>query len=413
MYFLHLDDKFQKEEALNKPRNPALEDSLLHLRSSKGFPVYNSYYKDVENYVLGKVAAFNNNLRKNFILNMSKSSALIDLENPSMKYYKDMFPQKQLEIPSEKLFMKPACCAVAFQIWASKKTTLKKKEIMHELSDCYRCENLGTVRTFKRNCYFTMPDYHMITIQNQVEEDFKKVRSQLLEISKSLFGPDWVNNFHEVIRVDAKSFDKYSTLINYISETSVSKVFVQKMTYEETSKPYYGLKYELAYRGASSLFTLGTLQIDYHYPKLFNLDTSVYGDRVALHFSPGSIQRIVEVLIKEERLPFKGVKLYCISGQPVEVMKDLNLKCSYLIERGTMKEALRSTMMEKEFFPLLVIVGPKQQQEGSVSVADRVTLKNRTYPLEQFRAMINENPLYMDSSQIHYSNTFCNRDIFF
>lgn len=402
-------NEFETLLALDLPNDKTIEDKLIHLKSGSGFPVYNSYYVDLEKYILGKVTYFNNDLRKFFVVNGSKCGAVLTKTDPTMKHYAERFPENQFTVTPGQLFLKPACCATAFKIWQSKKTSLRKKEIIHEVSDCYRVENTGTTRTLRRNCCFTMPDYHMITIKEDVLEDFLKVRSCLFKFNESVFGPSWSSNFYQVIRVNNISSIKYKDFISELARTSVIETIVEEVDWT-TSTPYFELKFELSYKNGPKLITLGTLQIDYLYPQLFGLDTTMFGARPSLHFSQGSICRIMDVMIRESVLPKKGVKLLCLEGDPLEQWNKLDLKCAILVEdtATSIKKAIPSTFYELLFYPLLVVIGSNQIKSNTVTVFDRVSKRNYTCSIDEFKEEINRDIHIMESKQIHYKSTFCN-----
>lgn len=402
------DSSFEIDLALDLSRSSELEDKLVHLKSGSGFPVYNSYYIDLEKYILSKINYFNNNLRKHFIVNGSRGSAVLNSADETMKHYTERFPEHQYKVTPGELFLKPACCATAFKIWQSKRTSLRKKEVMHEVSDCYRVENTGTTRTLRRNCYFTMPDYHMVTVKEDVLDDFIKVRACLFEFNQSIFGDPWISNFYQVIRVNSKSLTKYSEFLKELNESSPVETIIEQVDWS-TSTPYYELKYELSYRNGPKLITLGTIQIDYLYPDLFSLDTTVLGNRPCLHFSQGSISRIMDVLIREAPAPQKGITLLCLGVDPMQQIAELGLKCAILIEdsNALVKKAIPCSYYQAIFYPRLVVIGGAELEKDTISVIDRSTKKNKVYTRKQFIALINQDLFMMESREIHYKSTFC------
>ena len=402
-------DVFEQSLALNKVPDVSSENLYLHLRSSKGFPIYNSYYKDLQEHILGRVKSFNNRLREHYVLNHSKSGAILNAEDPSMRHYLERFPEKQFKISPGDLFLKPACCASAFKIWGSKGVHLKKKQVMHEVSDCYRLEYEGTVRTFRRNCVFTMPDYHMITVEPEMLKDFSRVRELIFLFYEDLLGPDWAIYFEEIVRVSSENYQKYREFIDGMTPPRDNQLVVHLNDYKE-SPPYFELKYELAYRGGPRLITLGTIQIDYLYPKMFELDQSKYGPRPALHFTQGSVPRIVELMVNQGKTPCKGVKLFTFKGVDRDlVIEALNLKCAILLDNTSvnLNQALKSSPLEALFFPTLIVVGEQELRRREVATLDRNSKINRNYTYEELSDLINRDRFFMESKQIHYSSTFC------
>ena len=404
---IHTDAQFQVQEAQGKTEDSLFENSLLYFKSHKGFPVYNTHYKILEDHILNHVKQMNQSLRSNYVLNQIKSSAILQTSDPTVQHYISRFPQKQFLLQEDGLALKPACCANAFKTWGLKKSTLKRAEIIHEVSDCYRDQNLGTVRTLSRSCYFTMPDYHMITVKEKVLEDFNNIRTNLKDVYTRLFGPEWPNFFRQIVRIEKDKFEYYRQFLEQLNTQCDRDLMVELLTYEDPlKKPYFELKYELAYTGGAKLFTLGTIQIDYLYPELFGLDTKNYTERVALHFTQGSIPRIIKVLAMENRIPKKGVKVFAFDKSlSLEFLDEL--KCSKLMD-NTSKNILASIKhgpMELKFFPLLAVIGPLENENKTVSIMDRNLKTNYTISQNQFLEQINSDGLYTDQKETYFTST--------
>lgn len=398
---IYEDNSFESFKALKKPSRPELENLLVYTRSNDGFPLYNSYYKALENHLRNNIEDFNEYLRLYFRLEQCKSSVLLDLKDPIFEHYRQRFPQKQFEVKSDNFHygLKPACCANALKIWAHQGSKIKKG-IIHELSDCYRRENRGTLRTFKRGSYFTMPDYHMNTIDSDFLKDFQVIRTGLFEFYKKLWGPQWKNLFHEVFRVEKSKFPIYKDFIENLVDQGIVELF-------ESSEPYYELKYEISYKGSSQLFTLGTIQIDYVYPQLFKLDQKE-GVRPVLHFSPGSIQRIIEVMVTQDNIPKRGMKLYCVNKKPQDFLEKVTIDCGILIDNTSknLKECLsRKNPYEKIFYPVTIIFGEKEEKNQSVTLAYNGI--NETISWNQLVERVNKDNTYIHKKETHYTK-LCN-----
>jgi threonyl-tRNA synthetase len=384
----------------NKSVNKELESRLVLQRSNKGHPYYGSYYTFMEDFVSNKIRQFNSLLRRKYPFSRVKCSALLDQTNVVFTHYRKRFPENQYQVtnPSNKeevYSIKPSCCANAFSIWSQMNKNLPKKQIIHEIADCYRCEKQGSVRSLSRNCYFTMPDYHMITTKEESLQDFRTIRSELIKLSKKLYGS--LDNFVEMTRLinyDQKGIPLEQILFH---EDNLDDVYYEKIQKVGEETPYYSIKWELVYCGTSRNYTLATVQRDALYPLLFELDETIYGPREGIHFSMGSYGRIFQTILLEGGSSQVGFKLVLLDKSDVfenakKIVENMNVSCPILLDDSSknLSEAIaKGKLVEQAMFSDVVLIGKEEKQKGVVTYIDRKNRTQKTIDLRSFCTIIN------------------------
>jgi hypothetical protein len=201
----------------------------------------------------------------------------------------------------------------------------------------------------------------MITTKQEVFKDYRKIRTLLNHFYERLIGIEsFKRNFTETFRLtDAK-------YLEVIPENST-------IEYLDCSKqaPYFKLKQEYTYMDK---LQMGTIQIDDTYPELFDLP----GDRVAIHFSMGSMARLLELLISSNSLPMFGMKVNIMQNSLKEFLKQVPTKGHVLLENKckTLSESIKiNSIAQQLFYPLYVIYGSQEKKSKTVTLLDR---SNRT-----------------------------------
>jgi len=404
-YTLCNDSKFEASLIkVDEPYNEGLKDLLFHSKQGNSFPLYNQYYNSYEKYILHFVEKFNNKLRELYPFEYCKSSALLSLKDPLMQHYLKKFPQKQYRLENAQLFLKPACCANHFKIWSQKGTYVKKKQIIHEVADVYRMENEGTVRGLVRGNYFTIIDYHFTTVMEDYKKDFVVIRKNLQCFYDQLLGCNWSENFVQIIRINQDKYEQYKPFMDQLSQGAApSKFFVEVLKNSNSQCcQYYHLKYELSYIGKGHPFTLGTIQIDFEYPEYFLLDKSKYGLKPTLHFSQGSINRVVQVLIGRKDVPQRALKVYVL-GQDMEAKKqkirDLNLEQSLLWDDSSknLSQALSYDKLNQFFYSTILVYGDRDHLQGTYTLITRSNNKEQRKQLVLSELQLKK---YLNASKI-------------
>ena len=217
----------------------------------------------------------------------------------------------------------------------------------------YRYEQSGELHGLTRVRSFTQDDAHLFCRPDQVKQEFLNVMD-IIGIVLTAFG----FNFEAQISLrDPNDHDKYvgtdedwALAEKAIVEACQEKGLPVKVEYGEAA--FYGPKLDFMIKDAiGRRWQLGTIQVDYNLPKRFQLE---YTDEdntkktpVMIHRAPfGSLERFCAVLIEHTSGHF-----------PLWLTPD---------QVAILPRKIRDNELKR--IPYMVIVGEKEQQDGTVAV---------------------------------------------
>lgn len=387
-----------------------LRNLFLEQKSAGGLNIYNNEYNEVLRFIMSEVNRFNQNLRKKYYFSEIKTSALLDLEDPLVQYYCSKFPEKQYQVSSEtdkelkKVYsLKPACCANAFALWSKNRKVYN--HIYHEVSDCYRIENTGSLRSLSRGCYFTMPDYHMV-VENKYEnikEIFLDLRQELAQFYQKLLKKSCKDLFYETYRLYKEDFRNLIAPSLYENAIVIEDLTAEK----DEDAPYFDIKQEFTLKNKKDKdLQCGTIQVDLKNPKAFNLDNCA-----VIHFSMGSLQRILDLLICQDKIPKLGLKVKFLNPTyQEEFLNHWSDKYGLLIDNKNkvLSESLAlKSLKEQIFYSDYLLIGPKEIENNSYTLIDRITKEQFTFNKKDLLEHL-EKKNYVQHNQIIFQKNFLN-----
>ena len=250
----------------------------------------------------------------------------------------------------------------------------------------YRYEQSGELHGLTRVRSFTQDDAHLFCRPDQVKQEFLNVMD-IIGIVLTAFG----FNFEAQISLrDPNDHDKYvgtdedwALAEKAIVEACQEKGLPAKVEYGEAA--FYGPKLDFMIKDAiGRRWQLGTIQVDYNLPKRFQLE---YTDEdntkktpVMIHRAPfGSLERFCAVLIEHTSGHFPlwltpdQVAILPLSEKYNDYAQEVAKKFDMGGVRATIdlrNEKLGRKIRDNELkrIPYMVIVGEKEQQDGTVAV---------------------------------------------
>lgn len=377
----------------------AIRDLFVEYKSPKGLNIYSNEYTSVLNYLKRFIEEFNQKLRRKYSFSEIKTSAFLDLEDPLVSYYCEKFPEKQYSVGVTKtensksvipeFTMKPACCANALSLW-SKKYTPAYDSIYHEVSDCYRVESTGSLRTLSRGNYFTMPDYHMITRNNltSIKKIFTELKLQIAGFYEKLLNKSCKAKFYEVYRLYQDFSRDLITATDYQTPESCEDL----TSTEDYKKPYFCIKQEFTYKNSDKDLQLGTVQLDLLNPQAFNLK-----DAAIIHFSMGSVQRLMDLLIYENSVPHVALKVKLLKPEFEEpFLKSWALDYDLLFDmkHKNLAESLSiKSLKQKVFYPMVLIIGGKELEGHKYTLINRIDESQHYLTLSELETYLKAYPI--------------------
>jgi threonyl-tRNA synthetase len=256
-----------------------------------------------------------------------------------------------------------------------------------EFGTVYRYEQSGELHGLTRARGFTQDDAHIFCMQEQLDEEFKKVIDLVLYVFTSLGFDDFTA---QVSLRDQKKPEKYiGTSENWdLAEQAIISAAKEKnLDYivETGEAAFYGPKLDFMVKDAlGRQWQLGTIQVDYNLPERFDLtykgsDNELHRP-VMIHRAPfGSMERFVAILLEHTGGNFplwlmpKQVNILCVS----EKYKNYALKVLNFLENHEIRallddrnETIGKKIRESEIskVPYMLILGEKEAKNDTVSL---------------------------------------------
>ena len=324
-------------------------------------------------------------------------------------YGKDSFQPIHTAEEGEEYMLKPMNCPHHCEIFAWKPRSYKDLPLrIAEFGTVYRYEQSGELHGLTRVRSFTQDDAHLFCRPDQVKQEFLNVMD-IINIVLKAFG----FNFEAQISLrDPNDTEKYvgsdedwARSEAAIVEACKEKGLNAKIEYGEAA--FYGPKLDFMIKDAiGRRWQLGTIQVDYNLPKRFKLE---YTDEdntkktpVMIHRAPfGSMERFVAVLIEHTSGHFP---LWLTPDQvailPIsEKYNDYAAKVARYFDSvgvraviDSRNEKIGRKVRDNELkrIPYMLIVGEKEQADGTVAVRPQGGGEQSIMTMEDFAKKIND-----------------------
>ncbi len=325
-------------------------------------------------------------------------------------YGKDSFQPIHTPEEGEEYLLKPMNCPHHCQIYAWKPRSYKDLPFRcAEFGTVYRYEQSGELHGLTRVRSFTQDDAHIFCRPDQVKDEFIRV----MEIIQIIFGALKFDNFEAQISLrDPNDKEKYigSDEVWEQAERAIIEACEEKglkTTTELGEAAFYGPKLDFMVKDAlGRRWQLGTIQVDYNLPERFQLEYVGEDNQkhrpVMIHRAPfGSMERFVAVLIEHTAGHFPlwlcpdQVAILPVSEKYNEYAKKL---LRYYDENGVRaviderNEKIGRKIRDNELkrIPYMLIVGEKEQTDGTVSFRRQGGGEQGVLKFEDFANKIHE-----------------------
>ena len=326
------------------------------------------------------------------------------------KYGADSFRPITTPQEGEEFFLKPMNCPHHCQIYAARPRSYKELPLrLAEFGTVYRYEQSGELHGLTRVRGFTQDDAHLFCTSDQIKEEFCKVIDIILYIFKTLKFENYKaqvslrdpNNREKYIGTDENWEKAQRAIIEAAAEKGLNTIEV------EGEAAFYGPKLDFMVKDAIGReWQLGTVQVDYNLPERFGLEyTDADGLKkrpVMIHRAPfGSMERFVAVLLEhtggnfplwltsEQVIILPISEKYMDYAQKVQATleeKDIRV----IIDDRSEKTGRKIRDAETRKIPFMLIVGEKEEADGTVAVRRHGNVDNGVMPLADFVNLINE-----------------------
>jgi threonyl-tRNA synthetase len=324
------------------------------------------------------------------------------------KYGKDSFKPISTPIAGEEFFLKPMNCPHHCEIFNAKPHSYKDLPIRYaEFGTVYRYEQSGELHGLTRVRGFTQDDAHIFCTPDQIKTEFKGVIKIIMKIFKAL---DFNEFITQISLRDPNNNEKYiGSDENWVkAERAIKEVADEEglnATVVEGEAAFYGPKMDFMVKDAlGRKWQLGTIQVDYNLPERFDLsyigpDNEKHRP-VMIHRAPfGSMERFVAVLVEHCAGKFPlwltpeqaiilpiSEKYHNYAQNVLQYLNNSDIRA--LIDDRSEKAGRKIRDAELKKIPYMLVVGEREEAEGSVSVRKHGQGDLGSFTLDQFADMV-------------------------
>ncbi len=293
----------------------------------------------------------------------------------------------------EQYLLKPMNCPHHIMIYQSRPRSYRELPLrLAEFGTVYRYEQSGELSGMTRVRGFTQDDAHIFCTEEQVADEF----SACIEMTQYVLKCLGLNNYRVRLGFRDPTSDKYVGSPTSWEQAEQSLIEVcQTLGIEASREPgeaaFYGPKADFVVSDAIGReWQLGTVQLDYNLPSDERFGLEYIGPDnaahrpVMIHRAPlGSLERFMGVLIEH----FAGAFPLWLAPEQARILPVSEKSNDYAakVESQLAAAGLRVTgdfRAEKlgakirdaqlELIPYMFVVGPRDEEQGTVSLRDRL-----------------------------------------
>jgi threonyl-tRNA synthetase len=319
-------------------------------------------------------------------------------------YYADS-QYSPIDVDGELYMLKPMNCPHHIQIYKSEPRSYRDLPVrLMEFGTVYRYEQSGELSGLTRVRGFTVDDAHLFVTPEQLLDEFKNV----VKLTQFVFASLGMKDFRARVGTRDPESDKYIGADD-VWEKATSAIIQAcdelDLNYEVVpgEAAFYGPKLDFIFRDVLKReWQLGTVQVDYSLPERFELEyigADNHAHRpVMIHRAPfGSLERFIGILTEHY---FGAFPLWLAPVQmavlPVtnKVDAEAEALANQLRAEGFVVEVFlrgqlgkKVLMAREQKIPYLVVLGPRDVENGTVSIRLRDDTELEPMPVADFIAM--------------------------
>ena len=286
--------------------------------------------------------------------------------------------------------LKPMNCPHHVKIYASQQRSYRDLPIrLAEFGTVYRWEQSGEIGGLTRVRGFTQDDAHLFVTQEQLGAEL----NGCLELVKIVLSAMGIDDFHVRVGLRDPASDKYiGKPENWDLAEQACREAAQSLgkpfSEEQGEAAFYGPKIDFVVRDCiGRKWQLGTVQVDYNLPERLGLEYVGADNRphrpIMIHRAPfGSMERFIGVLIEHFAGAFplwlapEQARVLTVSDKSEVYGREVldKLRAAGLRVEGDFRsEKLGAKIRDAqlELIPYMLVVGPRDAEQGTVSVRDR------------------------------------------
>jgi threonyl-tRNA synthetase len=380
----HLKNLEEAKKRDHRKLGKELDLFSIHEEAGTGFVYYHPKGAMVKNILEDFLKK--ENLKRDYELVSIPHIAKIDLWNTSghTNYYKENMYFMQID--DQDYVVKPMNCPGHILIYKRKINSYRDLPVRYfELGTVYRYEKSGVLHGLLRVRGFTQDDAHIFCRLDQLEKEIIDVL-EFIDYIMKLF------KFEYEVNLSTRPEKYAGTEENWEKATKILKQALEhkKVPFEidPGAGVFYGPKIDVKLKDALGRTWQGpTVQVDFNLPERFNLNyTADDGSKktpVMVHRAIlGSVERFLGALIEHFAGAFPlwlapvQVAILPITDRHVDyankcadLLKKRGIRVEINTKRDKIGAKIRNAQLQK--VPYMLILGDKEEKEGSVAVRSR------------------------------------------
>ncbi len=317
-------------------------------------------------------------------------------------YKEDMFV---FDVDGETYCMKPMDCPFNINIYNNSLKSYKDLPIRYtEIGRVFRNEKSGQLNGLFRVREITQDDSHIFFAEEQTEQEIGVLLDMVKEYYDALgIEPRYfLSTRPEDFMGEIKTWDKAEKSLKNVLEKRGLKYEIK-----EKDGAFYGPKIDVDMKDSLSRnWQVATIQLDFQLPGRFNCKyINQNGEEqtpIMLHAAIfGSFERMIGILIEHYGGAFPcwlspvQVALLPVSdkfnaySQKVEaILKSENIRIETPNPENSLGKRIAETTKSK--VPYILIIGEKEEKEGTVTIRKRGEREQKTVKIEDFMGIIKE-----------------------
>ncbi|NLB54790.1 MAG: threonine--tRNA ligase [Lentisphaerae bacterium] len=322
-----------------------------------------------------------------------------------LDFYKEgMF--SSMEIDENEYYAKPMNCPFHIQVYKSRRRSYRELPLRWaELGTVYRYEKAGVLRGLFRVRGFTQDDAHIFCMREQMASEIKDVINFADKIFKS-FGFEQITAY---LSTKPPKAIGAQNLWDEATESLKTALELANMPYtiDEGAGAFYGPKVDLKIKDVLGReWQLTTVQFDFNEPERFDMtytgaDGHEHRPYMIHRALLGSLERFFGILIEHYGGAFPAwlapeqVRILPITDKQLdkaseiaETLRNNGFRSSVDSESGKIGAKIRNAQVDK--VPYMLIIGPRDVEQGMVSVRCRLDGDKGSSSLEDFMALLRE-----------------------
>ena len=319
-------------------------------------------------------------------------------------YYSDSMFKPITMDDDEQYILKPMNCPHHVMIYRSKPRSYRELPVrLAEFGTVYRYEKSGELSGMTRVRGFTQDDAHIFCTPEQVADEFRGC----IEMTQFVLDALGLSNYRVRLGFRDPDSDKYVGSAEVWDNAqaalaSVCQDLGMEAVVEEGEAAFYGPKADFVVTDCLGReWQLGTVQLDYNLPSAdrFNLEyigaDNTSHQPVMIHRAPlGSMERFIGVLIEHFAGAFplwlapEQVRILTVSEKSEDYARGIEKRLKAIGMRvaadyRSEKLGAKIRAAQLELIPYMLVVGPRDVEESTVSVRDRIDGDLGAMPIDE------------------------------